>query len=86
MGTLFDGSLYMMGLNRNDMGAAIFGVIVLLLADGVRYFKNMRIEKYLCTQNLWFKWLVLWVFIVSIVLFGEYGVNYDAAEFIYFQF
>ena len=86
MGTLFDGSLYMMGLNRNDMGAVIFGVIVLLLTDGVRYFKNMRIEKYLCTQNLWFKWLVLWVFIVSIVLFGEYGVNYDAAEFIYFQF
>ena len=83
---LFNGSLYKLGLVRNDMHALVLGVFILFLTDMVRYKANMRIEKYLCTQNLWFKWAVLLTMIFCIVLFGEYGINYNAAEFIYFQF
>lgn len=83
---LFNGSIYKLGLVRNDMASLIFGVVILFLTDYIRDAKQIRIEKYLNTQNLWFKWAVLLVFIFSIVIFGEYGVNYNAAEFIYFQF
>lgn len=83
---LFNGSLYSLGLVKNDMTALCMGVVILFLTELVRYKKGMRIEKYLCTQNLWFKWTVLIVMILCVVLFGEYGINYNAAEFIYFQF
>lgn len=83
---LFNGSIYKLGLVRNDMTALCFGAILLFLTDYVRDAKGIRIEKYLNTQNLWFKWAVLLVFILCIVIFGEYGINYSAAEFIYFQF
>ena len=85
-GVLFNGSLYKLGLVKNDMTALCIGIAILFLTELVRYKKNMRIEKYLCTQNLWFKWTVLIVMILCVVLFGEYGINYNAAEFIYFQF
>lgn len=83
---LFNGSLFQLGLVKNDMTVLCIGVIILFLTDFVRYKTNMRIEKYLCTQNLWFKWAVLLVMILCVVLFGEYGINYNSAEFIYFQF
>ena len=86
LGVLFNGTLYKLGLVKNDMTALGIGVVILFLTELVRYKKNMRIEKYLCTQNLWFKWTVLIVMILCVVLFGEYGINYNAAEFIYFQF
>ena len=85
-GVLFNGTLFKLGLVKNDMTALCIGIVILFLTELVRYKKNMRIEKYLCTQNLWFKWAVLIVMILCIVLFGEYGINYNAAEFIYFQF
>lgn len=85
-GVLFNGTLFKLGLVKNDMTALGIGVVILFLTELVRYKKNMRIEKYLCTQNLWFKWTVLIVMILCVVLFGEYGINYNAAEFIYFQF
>jgi len=83
---LFNGSLFKLGLVRNDMTVLCIGIVILFLTELVRYKNSMRIEKYLCTQNLWFKWTVLLVMILCVVLFGEYGINYNAAEFIYFQF
>lgn len=86
MGVLFSGELFQLGLNENDFRALAFCLIVLFLIDFVRYRKNMRLEKFLRTQNLWFQWAVLLTLIFCIVVFGQYGLDYDAAEFIYFQF
>jgi D-alanyl-lipoteichoic acid acyltransferase DltB (MBOAT superfamily) len=86
VGVLFNGAVYSLGINANDARALGFCLLILFLTDLVRYKKGLRIEKYLCTQNLWFKWAVLFTLIICIVVFGEYGLNYDAAEFIYFQF
>ena len=86
IGVLFNGTVFSLGLNENDVRALGFCLLILFLSDLVRYKKNMRIERYLCTQNLWFKWSVLLILIVCIIVFGEYGLNYDTSEFIYFQF
>lgn len=86
MGVLFNGELYLFGLSQNDIGILLFCLILLFLMDLVRYYKNMRIERFLSSQNLWFKWAVLLTLIFYIIVFGQYGLNYDAAEFIYFQF
>ena len=86
IGVLFNGELYQLGLTVNDLHALLFCLLILLLVDFVRYYKNIRIERFLSSQNLWFKWAVLLTLIFCIVIFGHYGLNYDAAEFIYFKF
>ena len=86
IGVLFNGELYQLGLTVNDLHALLFCLLILLLIDFVRYYKNIRIERFLSSQNLWFKWAVLLTLIFCIVIFGHYGLNYDAAEFIYFKF
>ena len=86
VGALFDGSLFQLGVNANDMRALIFCILLLILADCVRHFKGMRIDCFIAEQNLWFRWVILIVVILCIIIFGEYGINYDSAEFIYFQF
>lgn len=86
MGVLFNGELYQFGLGQNEVNVLLFCLILLFFIDFVRYYKDMRIERFLNSQNLWFKWAVLLTFIFCIVVFGQYGLNYDAAEFIYFQF
>lgn len=83
---LFNGDLYTIGLERYEANVLIVSVIVLLLVDLVRYLKKQRIDEFLREQNLWFRWGVMIVMIVMIVVYGKYGPDYDANQFIYFQF
>ncbi len=83
---LFDGTIYTLGLVQNDFIVLCIGIIILFGVEIIRYREDVRIDEYLNSQNLWFKWFVLLGFILCIVIFGEYGINYNPAEFIYFQF
>ena len=41
---------------------------------------------FMMRQNLWFRYAVMIFLVVSIIVYGEYGVNFDSAKFIYFDF
>lgn len=84
--TLFDYSLYNLGLNQRETGVMIFSLIVLFLVDLIRYLRGKTIEDFLAGQCLWFRWSVLLFLIFFIVIFGIYGPSFDAKQFIYFQF
>ena len=45
----------------------------LFLVDLIRYKKDMMIDEWLFTQNVWFEWFAVIVLIVAIYAFGEYG-------------
>lgn len=85
LGILFDGSLFTCGLDKNNFSFMIFTLFILMLAD---YFKtkNFIIREKILKQDYWFRWIVISISIVSIVLFGMYGPKYDVSAFIYFQF
>ena len=40
----------------------------------------------LARQNVWFRWMVYYMIVFSVLVFGVYGPTYDASAFIYFQF
>ena len=84
--TLFDGSLYALGLDRTEMKILTASLVILLLVDIVRAVKGMTLEKFLKSEMLWFRWLVLILLLAFIVVFGVYGPSFDAKSFIYFQF
>ena len=57
---------------------------VLLIVSCLNEKKNVRIR--LEEQNIVFRWSILLVLIFAIIIFGQYGVGYDATSFIYGEF
>lgn len=84
--TLFDGSIYELGLNMTEIHILIVSLVVLLLVDLVKYRQKMRLDVYLEQQCIWFRWLVLLSLFFACAVYGKYGPNVDSSQFIYFQF
>lgn len=83
---LFNGGIYLLGLDRVEMNILSVSLLFLLLVDFVRYRLGKTIDKFLMEQNLWFEWLTVICLILMVFVFGEYGPVFDAQQFIYFQF
>lgn len=83
---LFDQTLYTLGLNQSEMHILLVALFILLLIDVIHYKYNYLLDVYLDTQCLWFKWGSILFLFFFIVIFGIYGPEFDAKQFIYFQF
>lgn len=83
---LFDGSLYTLGLERMEVSILFCALVMLLAVSCIKYRHHQNIDEFLKGQCIWFRWLVLLTLIFSVVIFGVYGPEYNAAQFIYFQF
>ena len=59
---------------------------IMFFVELMKYLKNKHISDFILEQNLWFRWIVIIGLIVSILVYGEYGVTFDSNQFIYFQF
>ena len=81
----FDGSLYNVALSRIDFHIGLLSIALLLAVDIV-HERGVGIRDWILRQDLWLRWTIYILAIFSILIFGFYGPNYDAAQFIYFQF
>ena len=75
-------ALFSLGLKKADFVLLIVGAFIMLIVGVMQEF-NINIRKELQKQNLIFKWLMYYIIIFSIIIFGIYGKGYDAASFIY---
>lgn len=82
---LFDGSLYTLGLNRQNFQLMLVCILVLLIADLLKY-KKVCVRAVILKQDFWFRCAVVVVSVTLILLLGIWGGGYDASTFIYFQF
>lgn len=77
--------IYELGLDRGNWFFLMFGILVLFIVD-VLHEKGISIYKVVNSQETWFRWGVYLGLIWIIIMFGIYGIAYDASTFIYFQF
>ena len=84
--TLFDGTLYGLGLNIFEMNILIIALFILIAFDLVKYTRKESIFEFLNKQNLYFRWFVMLFLIFYIIVYGKYGAGFDPKQFIYFQF
>ncbi len=84
--SIFNGSIYTLGLERPEFHILLLAVVALFLVDLQKYKKNKRLDEALEGEMLGFRWLVLLLLLFAVVVFGAYGTAFDAQEFIYFQF
>ena len=82
---LFDGSLYLCGLDEKNFRLMMMGVLVLLFADFCK-MKKIKIREIIIRQDYWFRWIFISASVGIILLFGMWGSSFDKANFIYFQF
>ncbi|MCD7775480.1 MAG: MBOAT family protein, partial [Clostridiales bacterium] len=83
---LTDGTIYSLGLDRQQMNILIISIIVLLLVDLVKYKKGVRMENIADRQNSWVRPVIILSLVFAVIVFGAYGAEFDAQQFIYFQF
>ena len=68
------------------MTVAVISIMILFIADLVQYKTRKDIVEVLTTQPLWFRWGVYFCLFLFTFIFGMYGPNIDATQFLYFQF
>ncbi len=84
--SLFNGEIYTLGLDQFEFNILAFSVFVLILTDFLKYFKKQSLTEFLKEQCIWFRWIVVLGLIFGCIVYGVYGINFDSAQFIYFQF
>ncbi|MCD7765579.1 MAG: hypothetical protein LUH53_03550 [Lachnospiraceae bacterium] len=83
--TLFDGSLYKHGVDRKYFYVVLIGMILMFCVD-FWHEKGIRIRKTIAGLPLPLRWALYLTAMFTIVIFGVYGIGYDAASFIYGAF
>lgn len=81
----FDGSLYELGLSQRQFGLLLFSIGILIAGDVLRY-RGVKVTEVIFRQDLWCRWLIYIAAVMFILVFGVWGVGYDAQAFVYFQF
>lgn len=82
---LFNDSLYNLGLDRKSFNLMIISIIILIIADFVKW-KGKSIRKWICRQEIWFRWFFYIGAIFTVLIFGIWGPQFSESAFIYFQF
>ncbi len=86
LGRIVNQGLY--GINWDDLqvNVLIFSLILLLLVSLIKYVMKQTIDEFLMNQTIVFRWISIIFVIFIIIMYGEYGSQFDASQFIYFQF
>lgn len=84
--SLFNGSIYTWGLDQAEIHVLAAALLALFLVDLVKYFRHQRIDEFLKEQCLWFQYLVVFILLTAVVVYGVYGIDVTAIQFLYFQF
>lgn len=82
---LLDGSIYALGLGETEFHFLLCALIVLAIADYFKYRKINVLHK-LQQQGMLFRSLAFALLFCAVILFGVFGPDYEASQFIYFQF
>ena len=78
----WNGSLLQLGLDGKDMVVLVVACCVLLTVSILQEC-GIKVRETLAKQNLYFRWTIYLCGVFSLILFGVYGLNYNAADFIY---
>lgn len=81
-GVFFSGKMLTLGLSHREL-VLLGGCMLFWLSISFVQEKGYGVREFISEQNIAFRWLVYIIGIMSILIFGVYGVGYDASTFIY---
>jgi hypothetical protein len=81
---LFDGTLYTYGLDVRNFWLGIICVILLGVIGSLQIRGSVR--EWIAKQGIVFRWMIYVAGVMSVVIFGIYGVGFNSAAFVYMGF
>ena len=78
-----DGSLLELGLSGKDITVVLLSLLVIIAAVAIRITAKVPVREWMARQNIVFRWLIWFALIIAVIVFGQYGPGYNAADFIY---
>ncbi len=81
----YDGSLLKLGLTGLDYGIIAFGVLLVFTVSVIQE-KYGSVREILAKHYAFVRYSIVYVLFLLVLLMGNYGVGYHAANFIYNQF
>lgn len=84
--SVFDGSICSLGLDPRQMSILVISLLLLFLVSLIKYRRGVNVDRFLSTQGIVFRWLFIFMLFFMVFIWGEYGVGFNAQEFIYFRF
>jgi hypothetical protein len=81
---MFDGSLLDIGLSSADYVILFLGVILLVWVSLKQ--RSGAVREYISAKPYWIKFVIWYGLFLCVLIFGAYGIGYDASQFIYNQF
>ncbi|MDE5937899.1 MAG: MBOAT family protein [Lachnospiraceae bacterium] len=74
------------GIEWYDWLILLTALLIMIIVDIVHEKKVIEIRKMIYKRRVGVRWLIYLAAVWCIILFGIYGAEYDASQFIYFQF
>lgn len=81
---ILDDKIYTYGMDRENFILVLVAIAVLFVADLLE--EKIPLRKTLAKQNIVFRYAVILLGIFAVLIFGIYGPQFNASEFIYEQF
>jgi len=82
---LSEGVFSQLGLNEKNLELLLVSILVLLVVD-ILQEKGYSLREKIAEQNIVFRWALYFTAIFAVLIFGVYGIDYVATDFIYMGF
>lgn len=79
---LFNGGLYNLGLSDSDFTLLFFCLLFWFVVSLIQE-RGYSVRQLISQQNLIFRWIIYFAGAGALLIFGIYGIGYDASAFIY---
>ncbi len=73
-----------LGMDKSNLIFAAISIFVLWAVDMLQ--ERMSLRETLARKNIVLRWIIIFVGLFTVIIFGIYGPGYDAGSFIYEQF
>lgn len=80
-----DGTLYLYGVSQKSMICLVFFIFIMIFTE-LLHEKGVKIREWIKQQFIVIRWGIYIGAVLSIVVFGIYGPEYAASDFIYMGF
>ncbi|MCR5473849.1 MAG: hypothetical protein K6F28_01455 [Lachnospiraceae bacterium] len=80
----FDESFFNMGLDRREWGILAFGMLLLFVVSYISQKRNVR--DLIKEQNVVARYAIFAILFTMVIVYGYYGAEFNAADFIYGRF
>ena len=81
---VLENKIFTYGMDRENFIVVLLAIAVLFVADLLE--EKIPLRKTLAKQNIVFRYAVILLGIFAVLIFGIYGPQFNASEFIYEQF